>query len=143
MRDNQPDLPRWPPRAAPNGSIKPLLEAQESSTQVQVRRQGDWKTGRRVTERQGDRETGRQRDREMGDREKERQMGDRETKRQRDRETGREMWLHRLLWAERSVTDKQLPVPVPPTGRYCITKKRKILVQNLLGGTVTGPGTYW
>ena len=37
MRDNQPDLPRWPPRAAPNGSIKPLLEAQdaqESSTQV-------------------------------------------------------------------------------------------------------------
>ena len=36
MRDNPPDLPRWPPRAAPNGSIKPLLEAQESSTQVQV-----------------------------------------------------------------------------------------------------------
>ena len=36
MRENQPDLPRWPPRAAPNGSIKPLLEAQESSTQVQV-----------------------------------------------------------------------------------------------------------
>ena len=94
MRGYQTNLPGWPPRAAPNGSIKPLLEAQESSTQVQVRRQGDWKTGRRVTERQGDRETGRQRDREterQGDgRQREREtdgrQGDKETERQGDRQ---------------------------------------------------------
>ena len=35
MRGYQTNLPGWPPRAAPNGSIKPLLEAQESSTKVQ------------------------------------------------------------------------------------------------------------
>ena len=34
MRGYQTNLPGWPPRAAPNGSIKPLLEAQESSTKV-------------------------------------------------------------------------------------------------------------
>ena len=36
MRANKQIQPRWPPRAATNGSIMPLLEAQESSHQVQV-----------------------------------------------------------------------------------------------------------
>ena len=38
MRGYQTNLPGWPPRAAPNGSIKPLLEAQESSTKERRRR---------------------------------------------------------------------------------------------------------
>ena len=86
MRGYQTNLPGWPPRAAPNGSIKPLLEAQESSTQVQVRRQGDWKTGRRETGRQRDRETERQGDGRQRERETDGRQGDKETERQGDRQ---------------------------------------------------------